>query len=176
MNNQIQDKILSLLRNQPKNIKVIKITDENNNLTYSKIDDIWYYYRLTDENYYKNNDPIIQTISDNDMNDIKNIYDKYPDLKDLLTEHVLDTVENVILFYSQSENHFYCKFKSINEMDQSIFEKYKENLTESTLKSLQHKVSFYWTIKLIVSNLQRDFNELYKKANLNSTDILAVIF
>ena len=176
MNSQIQDKILSLLRSQPKNVIVIKVTDDNTNLTYNELDDIWYYYRLTDENYYDNNDPITQTISDDDMNDIKNIYEKYPELKDIFTTHVLNSVENIILFYSPLENHFYCKFKSINEIDQSIFDKYKENINELTSNLLQSKISFYWTIKLVVQNLQQDFNELYDKADLNKNDILAVFF
>jgi len=176
MNSQIQDKILSLLRSQPKNVIVIKVTDDNTNLTYNELDDIWYYYRLTDENYYDNNDSITQTISDDDMNDIKNIYEKYPELKDIFTTHVLNSVENIILFYSPLDNHFYCKFKSINEIDQSIFDKYKENINELTSNSFQSKISFYWTIKLVVENLQEDFNELYDKADLNKNDILAVSF
>ena len=99
MNSQIQDKILSLLRTSPKNIKVIKPCS-NNNISYNEIDDIWYYYRITDENYYNNNEPIEQTISDDYMNNIKNIYEKYPELKEIFTDHVLDSDENVILFYS----------------------------------------------------------------------------
>lgn len=176
MNSQIQDKILSLLRSQPKNVTVIKMVDDDTNLSYVDFDDIWYYYRLTDENYYNNNDPITQTISDENMNDIKNIYEKYPELKEIFTTHVLNSVENVILFYSPLENHFYCKFKSINEIDQTIFDKYKENINELTSNLLQSKISFYWTIKLIVQNLQQDFNDLYDKADLNKNDLLAVIF
>ena len=174
MNSQIQDKILSLLRTSPKNIKVIKPC--SNNISYNEIDDIWNYYRITDENYYNNNEPIEQTISDDYMNNIKNIYEKYPELKEIFTDHVLDSDENVILFYSPDENHFFCKFKSINEMDKTIFDKYKENLNEMTINSFQHKISFYWTIKLIVRNLQEDFNDLYSKSDLNPNDILAVIF
>jgi len=176
MNSQIQDKILSLLRSHPKNVTVIKMIDDDTNLSYIELDDIWYYYRLTDENYYNNNEPIKQTMSDDNINDINKIYIKYPELKEIFTSHVLNSVENVILFYSPLENHFYCKFKSINEIDQTIFDKYKENINELSNNSFQSKISFYWTIKLVVENLQEDFNDLYEKADLNKNDLLAVSF
>ena len=73
-----------------------------------------------------------------------------------------------MLFYSPNNEHFFCKYKSINKIDTSIL--------KNTSLTIDENVSLFWSIDLIIENLKDDFNTIYEQSNLDKSNIIVIIF
>ena len=168
-NSLIQNKILDLLKQPPKSIGIV----ENKNLSYKDIYNLWCYFRLHNKKYKELYGQLDIDWSDNDEKYYKELYSKNKIFNKVFTNHLNSDENNLLLFYNLSENFFYCKFKTINKISSDLYEKYKDNISKL---NLQKDISMFWTVELKVPDLQNDFNEIYKSADIDINNILLVTF
>ena len=168
-NSLIQNKILDLLNKPPKSIGVI----DNNNINYKDIYNLWCYYRLHSKEYQDLYGEIDVDWSDEKESYYSNLFTEYNIFNEIFKKHLESEENTLLLFYNLNENFFYCKFKSFNKISQDILEKYKDNIDKL---NIQEDISMFWTIELKVPDLQEEFNEIYKAANIDINNILLVTF
>ena len=163
-NSLIMQKVKNILSNNPISVNLA----ENINISYDDINNIWEYYKQTNEKYIKNYE-----ISDNNLTFIdflnaKTIYDENTIFTQIFNLFLDQKSDYLLLFYKKGESKFNCLFKTFNKIDSNILIKYN--------KKINNNISLFWKIELKMNNLKTDFDELYEKLDLNDNAILIVSF
>ena len=182
MNNNsiIKEKIIIKLQENPKGIAVLDIPD----ISYEDLSNVWNYFRNTDEKYIEKYGKYILDWDVNKKIYYKRMFNKHEIFHKLFSEHVESTTDNLVLFYNKTEDSFFCKYKTVNTINESIIDKYKESIDKykdnlsnfNTESELDPNISLFWSIQLVVSNLQEDFNVIYEKGEIDEESTLVVIF
>ena len=109
-------------------------------------------------------------------------YEKYDIFDKLYNTHATSNIDNLLLFYNKREGYFFCKYKTINKINESIIlkyqesiSKYQENLSTSDL-NLDPNIDLFWSIELKVDNLLNDFNTIFEKTDIDPNSTLVLNF
>tara|TARA_Y100001954_G_C15638456_1_gene516395 strand:- start:136 stop:651 length:516 start_codon:yes stop_codon:yes gene_type:complete len=168
-NELVKNKIIKLLNTPPKSIGVI----DNPDLSYNDIYNLWSYFRLNNDEYIQKYGKINSNWNTELNTFYKNLYNQFEIFDNIFNNHVNSDIDDLLVFYNINENFFYCKFKTVNNINKDILEEFKENM--ENLK-IDPTISMFWNIELKVPELQNDFQDIYKSANIDKNNTLLITF
>jgi len=165
----VQKKILKILNNPPKSVGVLEMTK----LEYSDIYNIWNYFRLTNKDYVKKFGVTEINWSNDEYEHYKEIFNNNTIFDKIFTEHIDSNEDHLLLFYSMERGFFYCKFKSISNINPNILDKFKETADKLNIDT---NISLFWNVDLHVKELKKDFDSIYNKAKIDKKHLLLIQF
>lgn len=163
-NNLIMHKIKSMLANNPVSVNLA----DSSNISYNDINNIWKYYKLTSEKYIKKQSQSQDYLTFAEFLNAKTLFNKNDTFLKLFDFYLDKESDYLLLFYKKGEEKFNCLFKTFNQIDEKLLKNFN--------KVIEKDISLFWKIEIKMSNLQDDFDELYKKLNLHNNSILIVSF
>jgi len=168
-NNVIQDKILNILHNPPVTVGVLEMTT----LSYTDIYHIWNYFRLNNQDYLNKYGITETDWTDEQHEYYRDIFNNNNIFNKIFTDHIKSDKDHLLLFYSMEQGFFYCKFKSINNINPDIIDKFKETADKLNIDT---DISLFWNVDLHVKELKKDFDTIYAKAKIDKRHILLIQF
>ena len=159
-NTYIQEKILNKFRGKPTSVDVIEVP----NITYNDIDKLWLYFASNSKEYKKKYGELEIDWSTHKLAYYKHIYDSN-DIFELVFNKYLTILEDkLLLFYTIKESHFFCKYKTVQKIDESL------------ITNDNKDISLYWNLDLVVDSLQSNLKDIFEASNINTDFMLLVIF
>ena len=159
-NTYIQEKILNKFSTNPTSVDVITVP----NITYNDIDNLWLYFASNSKEYKKKYGDVDLDWTTYKLFYYKQIYENNKILENVFNRYLTILEDQLLLFYSIKELHFFCKYKIVPKINTSLMPTNNKN------------ISLYWNLNIVVNSLQTDLKKLFDESNINNDYMLLIIY